>query len=159
MIFGGYNPDRHEFDPLLQSWLYGGPTTATFWLPHNAEMAKSWCEHIGYSRQDGIRKLQEFNRGRDNRWRGSLIFNDKVYDIERFVISTARLSHEQISKLKTSPATDTLEAAGTMELARRGVQVMTDEDVDIINEAVGKASEFDEMDPALKELLKDLGLL
>lgn len=158
MIIGGYNPDKHEFDPILQSWLYGGPTTATFWLPHNAEMAKSWCEHIGYTRQDGIEKMQVFNRGRDNRWRGSLIHNNKIYDIEKFVISTAHLSHEEISKLKTSPATDTLETAGTMELHRRGVEVITDEDVDIINEAVKEAEKHDERDPAFENFLKDLGL-
>lgn len=162
MIFGGYNPDRHEFDPILQTWLYGGPEAPTFWLPHNVEMARAWCEYKEYSRQEGIKKMQQTRRSRErkgeNLWRGSLIHNNKIYDIEEFVLSTISLSHEEISKLKTAPASDTLESTGTMELARRGVQVINDEDVDVLNETARQAEKYDEMDPAFEKMLKDLGI-
>lgn len=154
MIIGGYNPDKHEYDPLLEVWVYGGPDQPTFWLPHNAEMAGSWCEHIGYDRQEGIRQMVEYRQKRradtNDLWEGTLVCNGKTYGIESFVIQTSDLTHKGIAKLATAPGKDVLDVTGISELAKRGVQ--------IINDGVNVLNGQPDLDPVLLKLLTEMGL-
>jgi hypothetical protein len=72
-FFGGfacYDPHRHEFDPILQAWIYGGPRTPTFWEERNRELAEDWCEYKGITREQGIAEMeawQEQQKGKEHR--------------------------------------------------------------------------------------------
>ena len=61
-MFGSYSPHRHEFDPILQAWIYGGPTTPTFWTERHRELADEWCEYKGITREQGIKDMLEWQK-------------------------------------------------------------------------------------------------
>ena len=101
MFLGAYDPHRHEFDPILQSWIYGGPKTRTFWEERNREQADAWCEYKNITREQGIAEMWAHQKNKQGK-ESKAIFVDEngiEHDIVEMMNKNKELSkHESIGQ-------------------------------------------------------------